>query len=94
LLSFPFSVVFSVDAPQGNLVEVRFQDLEHDMVAETRRIYTALGWPGYEESARPHVENYAQANATYRKNELSTLSPAVRKIIRARWGPSFEAFGY
>jgi hypothetical protein len=47
--------------PRGNLVEVRFDDLESDLVGEMKRIYQELGWDGYENTAKPKIEAYASA---------------------------------
>mmetsp|Transcript_4704 Transcript_4704/g.14195 ORF Transcript_4704/g.14195 Transcript_4704/m.14195 type:complete len:389 (-) Transcript_4704:107-1273(-) len=80
--------------PDGNLVEVRFADLEADLAGEMGRIYRELGWNGYDESARPAVAAYAAAKQSYRKNKLAELDPELSRLITERWAHICVAQGY
>jgi omega-hydroxy-beta-dihydromenaquinone-9 sulfotransferase len=79
--------------PDGQLHELRFEDLEEDPVAEVRRLYEGLGLPGFE-AFRPSLENYVRANSNYRKNEYPELPPSLRKEISQVWWRSFDEWNY
>ena len=78
--------------PPGNLVEVRFEDLERDPLGELRRVYETLGLPGFEE-AEPAIGAYVDSQRAYRKNRLE-LSDQDRRAVRERWAFAFKAFSY
>jgi len=78
--------------PRGNLVEVRYDDLERDPLGELRRIYTALAVPQLEEAAL-RMAAYVEGQGSYRKNRLD-LSADHKRQIEERWAFAFRAFGY
>ena len=78
--------------PKGDLVEVRFADLEREPLATVRRIYEALDLPGFD-AAWPEFQRYVDTQRAYRKNEFR-LSAGVRRRVARRWAFAFEAFGY
>lgn len=78
--------------PAGNHVEVRFEDLERDPVGEMRRIYEALGLPGYV-AMKPALEAYVASLRTYRKNALE-ISETDRALVDRRWGFAMAELGY
>jgi hypothetical protein len=78
--------------PAGNLVEVRFEDLERDPLGEMKRVYSRLNLPGYEES-EPAFQSYLASQRTYQKNRLQ-LSADERRDIDERWAFAFAALGY
>jgi hypothetical protein len=78
--------------PEGNLVEVRFEDVEADPVAETTRIYRALGLT-MSAQIRARLEAYVASTADYKKNRYR-LSPEMAATIRERWGFAIEMWGY
>jgi hypothetical protein len=78
--------------PPGNLVEVRFEDLERDPVGELRRVYDTLGLPGFAH-AEPAIRAYVDSQRTYEKNRLE-LSAQDRREVTARWAFAFRAFAY
>ena len=78
--------------PPGNLVEVRFEDLERDPMGELARIYRTIGLPGFA-TAEPRFAAYVAAQKSYRKNQLS-LAPEHRARILERWDFAFHEFGY
>jgi hypothetical protein len=78
--------------PSGNLVEVRFDDLERQPLAELARIYETLGLPGFA-AAEPAFAGYIAAQKSYRKNSL-TLAPADRARLIESWDFAFRALGY
>ena len=78
--------------PPGNLVEVRFEDLERDPLGELRRVYDTLGLPGFAE-AEPAMRAYVDSQRAYQKNRLE-LSDQDRRDVSERWAFAFRAFGY
>jgi len=78
--------------PGGSLVEVRFEDLERDPLGEVRRIYGALGLPGFDQ-AEHSIRAYVASQKDYKKNRL-TLPPEDERRIGERWAFAFEALGY
>jgi hypothetical protein len=78
--------------PAGNLVEVRFEDLEADPLAETCRIYEALGLPGFAD-AEPAFRAYLASVANYRKNGYKLTADVIDQVNR-HWSFAFDAWGY
>lgn len=78
--------------PAGNLVEVRFEDLERAPLDELRRIYEELGLPGFA-AAEPAFRLYVKAVAGYRKNVYQIDGEVIAKVNR-HWNFAFEQWGY
>ena len=78
--------------PEGNLVEVRFEDLEQAPVEQLRRVYGRLGLPGFAE-AEPAFRAYLDAMAGCQKNEYQLDAAAIGKVNR-HWGFALGEWGY
>jgi hypothetical protein len=78
--------------PRGNLVEVRFEDLEREPMRELRRIYDTLALPGWEQ-AEPACRAYVATQRTYLKNRHG-LPADHRQLVDERWGFAFAELGY
>lgn len=78
--------------PAGNLVEVRFEELEANTLAETRRIYEALGLPGFAD-AELAFRAYLASVTDYRKNDYHLTADVIDQINR-HWSFAFDAWGY
>ncbi len=78
--------------PAGNLVELRFEDLEKDPLGELRRTYRTLGLAGFDRSA-PIVSTYLGTLTNYQKNRYN-LPSSVKKMVYERWQQSFDRHGY
>jgi hypothetical protein len=78
--------------PADNLVEVRFEDLETNPLAELRRIYDSLSLPGFE-TAQPAFRTYISSQADYRKNPYA-LSKEVIEKVNQHWRFAIDAWGY
>ena len=78
--------------PEGNLVEMKFEDLERDPLGELERIYRGLGLPGWD-ATKPLVLEYLGTLSGYRKN-VYTPSREVIDLVRAKWGFAFDHWGY
>ena len=79
--------------PDGRFHEVRFEELERDLVGQMRRLYEKLGLPDFE-ALQPKLQRYADSLAGYRKNEFPKLSDDLRNRIAHRWRRCFDAWGY
>jgi hypothetical protein len=78
--------------PAGNLVEVRFEDLEADPLGEACRIYGTLGLPGFA-GAEPAFRAYLASVADYRKNDYQLTADVIDQVNR-HWSFAFDAWEY
>ena len=78
--------------PQGDYVEVKFEDLETDPIGELRNIYTELDLGGWDE-ARAAFERYLSTVANYKKNRHE-LSKEVLELVSERWRFALDHWGY
>ncbi|MDH3665575.1 MAG: sulfotransferase [Paracoccaceae bacterium] len=82
----------SRDLGEGELVEVRFRDLQRDALGTLRHIYDRIGIGGFEQ-AEPYFASYLQAQQGYRKNVIP-LAEDERKAVEAHWGAIIARLGY
>lgn len=78
--------------PEGNLIEVKFEDFEADALCMTEKIYKSLSLPGFEE-ARPAIEQYVGAKRGYKKNKYDYPKELI-DMVNAHWGRTIADFGY
>lgn len=78
--------------PAGNLVEIRFEQLEEQPLTQLRRLYEALQLPGFD-AAQPAFAAYAASLAGYRKNQYS-LSPEVIETVNRHFGFALDEWDY
>ena len=78
--------------PAGNLVEIRFEDLEREPLDQLQRIYSDLGLPGFG-SAERDFRAYLASVSAYRKNRYEMTASDVAKI-NEQWAFAFDAWGY
>ncbi len=78
--------------PDGNFVEIRFDDLEASPLDQLRRVYDKLGLPGFA-AAEPAFRSYLDSVADYRKNAYELDGDAIEKV-NAHWPYAFETWGY
>lgn len=79
--------------PADRVVEVAFEDLEHDPVGQLRRIYGQLGLdftPRFQERLACYLEKIAG----YQKNRFRPLADEVRRQVDAQMGPFMARWGY
>lgn len=67
--------------PDGQLAEVRFEDLEQDPLGTLARIYDELRLPGWS-AARPRVQDYVDSLSAYRKNRYELDADLVSRVQR------------
>ncbi|MFR9602567.1 MAG: sulfotransferase [Rikenellaceae bacterium] len=78
--------------PEGNLIEIKFEDYETDALAQTELIYKTLGIEGFEE-ARPDIEKYISKKKGHKKTKYNYQERTV-KLVEQRWGFALEQWGY
>ncbi len=78
--------------PEGNLYEVRFEDLEKDILGNMQKIYENLSLPDFSE-VQPKIEKYAAGIKEYKKNEFPT-DPALAEVVNTRMKFVLEKYGY
>ncbi|MBE0638948.1 MAG: sulfotransferase [Bacteroidales bacterium] len=78
--------------PEGNLVEIAFDDLEHDPMGNLKMIYEKLDLQGFEE-ALPFFQNYQQSMESYEKNKHA-ISRELLEKIQQEWGFAMKVFNY
>ncbi len=78
--------------PEGNLVEVKFEDFEADALAMTEKIYEQLQLPGWEE-ARPAIEQYVGSKKGYKKNKYQYDVRTV-ELVEKHWKFALDQWDY
>jgi hypothetical protein len=78
--------------PEGNLVDVKYEDFIRDPMSHMQRIYATLQLDGYE-GAEPLFQEYVRSQRSYKANRHVLGADAVRKV-NAYWGRIIERFGY
>lgn len=78
--------------PEGNLVEIRFEDLAADPVDTVASIYEQLGLPGWD-AASPHVKRHVAECSTYKKNDYA-ISEAEAAEMTEQWRFALDEWGY
>ncbi|RMG77870.1 MAG: sulfotransferase [Bacteroidetes bacterium] len=77
----------------GNLIEIRFEDLEKDFLNGVAEIYEQLkleGWDQFE----PILKKYLESQSSYRKNVYPELEDSLKQKINSAWRKTFEEWGY
>ncbi|MGL4410929.1 MAG: sulfotransferase family protein [Bacteroidales bacterium] len=78
--------------PEGNLIEVKFEDVEKDALGVTKMIYDQLKLTGFEES-REAIEAYLNKKKGYKKNSYK-YNPRTIEIVESNWGFALKQWGY
>ncbi len=78
--------------PEGNIYEVKFEDIEQDALGITEKIYHDLNIPGWEE-ARPAIEMYIGGKKGYKKNKYN-YDPRTVELVNQHWGEVLDEWGY
>ncbi len=78
--------------PAGNLIEVKFEEVEATPLEQVRRLYEGLNLPGFAE-AEPAFRQYIASIADYQKNAYQVGDEIIEQVNR-HWGFALEAYGY
>ena len=79
--------------PVGNLVEVKYEDLDKEPLAQLRKVYETLSLPGFAE-AEPAFRAYLDSIAGYQKLSHKNLDDSAITKINRNWQFAFDALGY
>ncbi|MFC2089532.1 sulfotransferase [Bacteroidota bacterium] len=79
--------------PEGNLVEVGYDELVKDPLAILDKIYKDLNLQGLDE-AMPGMKEYLASVKNYKKNTYRRLPEPIILQINAKWKSWFDEFGY
>lgn len=78
--------------PEGNLIEIRYEDFIANPLAETRKIYEHLGLNGFS-NAEHAIRAYLLTQSEIRTHTY-VVSDEVREKVSSKWGFAFKEFGY
>jgi len=78
--------------PKGNLVEIRFEDLEKDNLGVIKHIYDSLSLPNFE-VAEPHIKTYLDTLKTYSKNDYEIDDKTIN-TIQQHWKFTIDKWEY
>jgi hypothetical protein len=78
--------------PPGNLIEIRYEDLDARPMSKLEDIYKALDLGDFERM-RSTFEGYLESLGTYEKNKFEFPEDVVN-TVNDNWDFAFEAFGY
>ena len=78
--------------PEGQLIEIRYEDLDERPLEILEQIYVELDLGDFVR-VRPHFEDYLDSLGGYQKNTFPP-DPEVIATVNEHWGLTFEAFGY
>lgn len=78
--------------PEGNLVEVRYEDLEKNPLDQVRAIYERLELCGFEDVGQ-EIKRYFKSQSGYRKNQFCVDAQLQKKVER-ELAFAYEALGY
>ena len=78
--------------PEGNLMEVKFEDFEADAMAMTEHIYKSLSIPGFG-AAAPAISQYIGGKKGYKKNKYTYDDRTVR-LVEENWKFALDQWGY
>jgi len=78
--------------PKGNLVEIKFEDLEIKPLDQLDKIYSALNLTGFE-NAIQCFKNYLKTLINYKKNKFELDNQTIEKISK-NWKFTIDKWGY
>ena len=78
--------------PEGNLMEVKFEDFEADAMGMTENIYQSLSIPGFAE-ARSDIEKYVGGKKGYKKNKYKYDDRTIR-LVEENWDFALKQWDY
>ncbi len=79
--------------PEGNVAEVRFEDLEQDPLGEIRRLYSELNME-FDAALEERLRRYVASLAGYKKNKLKPITGEMGRRIDEKMAPYIQKWGY
>lgn len=78
--------------PNGNLVEIQYEDFISQPIENVEKIYSTLGLNDFEASKKKFTE-YATSQKYFKASNY-TVEPAVKEKLQEKWKFVFDEFGY
>ena len=78
--------------PEGNLVEIKFEDFEKNAFDLTKDIYSRLQLPGFD-AAEADIKAYLDKKNGYKKNKYQYKDETV-KLVEEHWSEVLNDWGY
>lgn len=78
--------------PEGNLVELKFEDFEKNAFDLTKDIYNRLSLKGFDE-AEADIKKYLDKKKGYKKNSYKYEESTI-KTVEENWGKALSEWGY
>ncbi len=78
--------------PEGNLVEISYEEFVKEPLKKLKWIYEELGLEGFEK-AKPYFEKYIEKHKNYRPHSY-LITNKIREKIYREWRFAFEKLGY
>jgi hypothetical protein len=78
--------------PSENLVEVKFENLEHNPIQHLESIFTKLKLKNFE-SIKSKIRSYIESIKNYKKNKYKLNNAIIDKIYE-KWGFAIDKWGY
>ncbi|MFX1355934.1 MAG: sulfotransferase [Promethearchaeota archaeon] len=78
--------------PKGNLVEIKFEDLEIKPLDQLDKIYSALNLTGFEDAIQ-YFKTYLKTLINYKKNKFELDNQTIEKISK-NWKFTIDKWGY
>ncbi|MCY1720047.1 sulfotransferase [Prolixibacteraceae bacterium Z1-6] len=78
--------------PEGNLIEVRFEDFEADAFNQTAEIYKTLNLPDFEKAA-PAIKDYIGEKKGHKKTRYDYDKQTISKV-NENWAFAIDQWGY
>lgn len=82
-----------VHLPPNQIIDVRYEDLVADPIAQVERIYGQLEIGGLE-IVRERLLAFIGQRKDYQPNRHEELEPEIRAAIRRRWAGYIDKYGY
>jgi len=79
--------------PEGNLIEVEFEEFEKNMFGEVEHIFTKLDLPDLEK-AKPRIEKYYKEISGYKRKQHELPKPFVRQVDKILAGEMITRGNY
>ncbi len=79
--------------PEGNLIEVPYQDLSDKPYETVKKIYEELSLPEFKQ-VEPAINKHLEEVKGYKKNVFKELSPEQKVRVRKELDFYFKEFGY
>lgn len=78
--------------PEGNLIEIKFEDFETNALEMTEKIYKTLSIPGFEK-AKADIAAYLDKKKGYKKNTYK-YEPRTIELVEKHWAYALKQWDY